>query len=263
MPAQQLGPIRQGDAAAWTVTLRGSDGLPLTGVYAGTETLAARVWPGDDQAVSFTPAAAWLSASDGTVDLSVTGAQTAGVSPGEYRLQVRITDGGSTYSAFEATLAIAAAPGAGTAPAVYCTLDDLHRYGRHALLELQDQNDQAGWAEQRAEARQWFEDVLHACDRGANETGLGWGVRSRVRARERGRNPWLVTQLAADLLIVTRPIREAVACYALSLILVSRPELAGPYRMRANELAKTIVAEIDTNADGVGDYVIDCTAAGR
>jgi hypothetical protein len=133
------------------------------------------------------------------------------------------------------------------------------------LLELQDANDQAGFAEQRAEARQWFEDVLHACDTSSRRTlsssPLLW---TRVGTLgTRGRNPWLVEQLAADKLIVTRPIREAVACYALSLILVSRPELAGPYRMRANELAKTVVAEIDTNADGVGDYVIDCTAAGR
>lgn len=258
----RLGPVRQGDAAAWVVTLRDAVGDALTSVYDGAETLAARVWPGDDRPVSFNPTVAWKVAASGTIDLSVTGAQTAGVDPGDYLLQIRLTDGGSTYSAFESWLAIETAPGTGTTPTVYITRDDLLRYGRHVLSEIPDEYDQAGWIEQRARARSWFEQVLHAHDRGTIETGLGWGVRSRVVNRDRGKNTWLVDALADNELLVTDEIKEVNACYAWSLILAGRPEEAARFRAMANELCKTIVAELDTDADGDGDYVIDLTTTG-
>jgi hypothetical protein len=78
-----------------------------------------------------------------------------------------------------------------------------------------------------------------------------------------GRGQWLQEQLDANKLIVTDQIVEITACYTLSLILASKPDEAGVFRARALEQVKRLVAELDTNADGQGDYAIDCTAAGR
>ena len=257
-----LGPVRQGDAASWVITVRDASGSAITSTYTGSETLAARVWPGDTLPVSFVPTCAWKVAASGTIDLSVSGAQTTSVSPGTYYLQIRITDGGSTYSAFDAQLAIEAAPGATATPSTYCTYAELLTYGRFDLIEVPTDYDQAGFLVQRARARTWFEDLLYSHDRGISNSSQGWSIYSRIGTGI-GKNPWLKTALAANQLLVTDDIKEANACYALSLILIGRPERAAEFRFRAGEIAKTVVAEIDTNADGLGDYTIDLSNVGR
>jgi hypothetical protein len=119
---------------------------------------------------------------------------------------------------------------------------------------------QSDLAEQRNEAREWWDSLLqrHSPKKsGSFDPNFRAGL---------GRNPWLQDQLDADHLIVTRQIRRANALYAISLLLdcqvgsrdkTSYQVLAHQYRAAADDMAKTITAEIDTNDDAQGDVVID------
>jgi hypothetical protein len=261
---ERITPVYQGDGFSLTVTLRDSCGSLLLDIYDGSEPLAAQVWPGDDLAVAFSPAVAWLDAAAGTLTVSGTGDQTAALAPGDYPGRVRITDGAETYTAYEFVLPILPAPGSAEARPVYCTLDQLRRHGRTVLAEIQAEEDQAGFREQRADAREWFEEILHAHDpdrHRSRRSPLLWTTRGTGNGL--GRNRWLAEKLADEALILTSKVIEINACYAMSLIARNKPEESARFEHRANELAKTLVAELDLDGDGLGDYAIDCTVAGR
>lgn len=259
--------IRQGSAGAWTITVRDAAGAVVT-TYAGTEPLTLRVWPGDTRATSLTVTPTWLSAAAGTVSAAVTAAQSAALAPGVYLAELLLTDAGSVFVAWSGELEVMPAPASTTAGATYCDLDDLYAYGRHALLNHPQGygKDQAAFEGPRARARTWFDGLLHAADRSRRrgyagrigDYGLGYGP-----GWGGGRDPWLTAQLAADALLATDEIREANARYALSLILAEEPEIAARHRAMATDLAKTVVAELDTDDDGVGNYTIDLTRVPR
>lgn len=129
------------------------------GVFTGDEALAASVWPGDDRAQSFAPTVTWLDASARTITVEWPGSATASMAPGRYLMELRIGSGTDAPGVNVAYVDLQPSPGSGTAPKVYCTADDMRRVAPW-IDEVQTTSDQAGFAEQRAMARNDFDKVV-------------------------------------------------------------------------------------------------------
>jgi len=115
----------QGFDASFTVTIRDSDGNPLT-IYDGSEPLEGLVWPGQDLASTFTLAPAWVDPSQGLVAVTVSAADTASLGIGSYRVQLWLTDSGAERrDFFEGVLAVESSPGTALTLPVYCTYQDM------------------------------------------------------------------------------------------------------------------------------------------
>ena len=118
-------PLTQGTSRRWIIRLGREDDLALS--FLGTETLEARLWPGDNRApVPLT--CEWVAAPD-KVRLTINPTDTAALEPGRYRLQIRIVTSDGVIEAARATIALTAGPGTATAPKVYCGLPDLASMG--------------------------------------------------------------------------------------------------------------------------------------
>lgn len=268
-----------GSDAAWQLTITDDDENPIT-TYDPSAVLAASCWPGDDQANLFSPTLTWIDATQGTIKLSVSAAQTASLLPAVYNLQISITANGLTAKKnLTGGLTLLPTPGSASALKVYCTYQDMQRVFR-GLDEFQDGDlDQTGFAEQRAMARQWFDDLLYRHYRGA--TG-GLTPHQRVLQnwggtwRSARRSPFLQQHLDADHLLLANPsgqpnrIPRCCATYAVALVLrdqtgshgdTSYQVMAARYANIANGLALGIAAEIDTNADGIAEIVVDLGVA--
>lgn len=73
------------------VTIRDDDGNPIL-TYNGTETLSTEVWAGGNLPGDFAVPTTWISADDGTIQLSpISAAQTGGLAPGRYDGLTRLT----------------------------------------------------------------------------------------------------------------------------------------------------------------------------
>jgi hypothetical protein len=270
--------IVRGSADSWTLTLLDDTASAITGTFTGSEALAASVWAGDDQAALFAPTAAWLSATNGTVTLSVSASDSATLIPGA-RYHVQLTVG--TRRVRVGWLSVLPSPGTGTAARVYCTLDEVLALAPGWVSSLQETDDLSGLAEQRAKARKWTDGVIQAHYR--RDTSVprqdsldhllyGTGYRYPVHDVQ------LQTWLDDDRLILTTPtgerIKSANAYYTLHLICEGQigrdgddtfRRLSARYRsMAGNELSQC-TAEIDTTTvkDGVGDLFIDLSVVDR
>ena len=112
--------VQKGLPASLEVTLRDAAGAPL--VFAGTESIRCKVWPGDDEAEVIAPAVAWLSAGDGTATISPTATNTNTLAAGlTYVLAVDVQSGSDWYERYRAFLKVGYRPGSGTAGTTYCT----------------------------------------------------------------------------------------------------------------------------------------------
>jgi hypothetical protein len=236
-----------------------------TGTYTGSETLAASVWPGDDRAALFSPTVAWLDPDARTMSLSWAGSDTSGLAPGRYRLELRITSGGATTKLDVAAVDLLATPGSATAPAAYCTFDDLRVEAGSWVESLQaDVSTQAGFAEERGRAREEFDRLVQAHYGGEAFSGIGWPGYTGGPTTF-GRSTWLADQLDADALIVTPDVRRWNALWTLYLVCRRQigvkadspyQAMAAGYRAEAEALAKGLAAELDTDADGECDVAI-------
>jgi hypothetical protein len=259
----------QGRALTVLVDLIDGRGARLTNVYAGTEPLATTVWPGGSLAPSCTPATAWVSPpSAGQISFTVSAAQSAALAPGRYRVLSDLTDAGVIVPCYQATLDVLSGPGVGTAPPAYTTLPDLQDHARGWLKMLQSRDDGTGFAREQGRARSWLEDCGHAHFRSGSMV-MVIGSTAYGPRRSGARSQYLTDQFAADALLVTDQIKEAVAKKALAYITESvidgdatarYSKLAGFYHNQANYLAACITLGLDTDGDGSPDIVIDLSA---
>lgn len=261
-------PVRQGTDAKWTVTLEDSSGQPLTGVYTGIETLVLLVWPGSSRAALVLPysSAAWLSASAGTITLTLDALDTASMAAGFYELAIDLVSSGSgRVEVARYAAEITASPGAGLAPPVYCTLDDCRKECPWILdAVIPDPNIPNNLEPQRGEARAWFDNLIQRHWRGGMSLGAEAGLLARRRSGQR--NLWLQQQLDAGALMLTTAVTKANAYYALGLALrdligfrgkTTYQDLSADYFALAEHQASTTTTELDTNADGTPDFAID------
>jgi hypothetical protein len=265
--------VRQGRTIRKRITLRykadAPDGSyfhddPILNVYDGSETLALEIYTGDVEAPASLPNSfvEWIDPPAATLRAVIT--CPVDLTPTVYRPIITLSDVGETYDAFECYLEVLGAPTVATEPLpTYCSYQDCANVCPWiADLIASNPGMQSDLAEQRNEAREWWDSLLQRHSPRSSglfdpNIGAGYGL---------GRNSWLQDELDANHLIVTRPIRRANALYAISLLLecqvgsrdkTSYQVLAHQYRAAADDRAKMIAAEIDTNDDGAGDVVID------
>lgn len=270
----------QGAAKSWTVTLRDDNGDPVT-THSSGDSRTVYAFTGDNQASAYAPTATWLSAGSGTLTLSLAAATTATESPGWYQLVIDIGSGPARYHL--GRLRLLAAPGAAPAIATYCSYDNMRQLAGAWIDDLVEMDSgQTDFAEQRGLARKWFDALLQRHYRRNTVTPrtdtfddlLAWGVPWRVGEHSAELQTWL----DADRLVLTTPsgqtILDACAYYAIHLVCQSQvskraddiyQDRSRLFLGRANELAITITAEVDTTtiADGVGDLLIDLGVVDR
>jgi hypothetical protein len=153
-----------GADVARLLTLLDVNGVPVTTWTTGA-TLSAACWSGDDQPTLFLPTVSWVDPSLGQIRYSHTGSQTAGLQPGYYQLLLSISANGVTCKGRIGALSLLAAPGSAAARAVYCQRNDLIALAPWIELQEDLENDQNGFAAQRALARQWLDNQVAARDR--------------------------------------------------------------------------------------------------
>ena len=232
----------------WLVRLIHETGEPLA--YDGSESLACKLWAGDDRAVWATPSCVWKTPPD-LARVTITPAHLQNVPAGLCKLRIYV--GSSPIHAAEACLRVLNAPGAATAPASYCSAQDL-RSLFPKIDELADrQEDQTGFAEQIGAARDWIDGSIR--DAYAQERGNG---EARRQAQQ-----WL----SADKLVVSAAIRRAAACHAVADILQGQlggseefAKLSARLRHQARRHLAETIAEIDLDGDGAGDVFIELSA---
>ncbi len=271
---QRLDGIRIGTDADWQITALDSSGAAV--VFSGTETLAATVWAGDDQAALFAPTVSFINAAAGTMKLSVGAAQTANLAIGLYRVTVTVTSGGRAFDCFDGLLELDHTAGTATAPTVYCSLDDCLEWAPW-LQDLQSElADVTGFAKQRGRARSWLDDMIvtrykylsYAPSPGVPGFGSwlmqGWG-------RDPIPSKWLRDQLDANYLIVRDVIKEVTAKKAIAYVCAAQvgpkrddnpyKDLARDFHWEADNLIKTVRAEIDLPPqDGYADILVNLGA---
>ncbi len=262
--------LSQGSALALTLTLRDASGNPVVG-WQGNETLATVVWPGGTHPASFAPATAWIAPAAATVSIAIAAEDTANLDPGRYQLRTTLTPpGGDPVDCYGCTLDVLAAAGVTPPDTTYCDYADLLKYGRTWLRQLQTDDDEAGFSEQRHRARTWIEDLAHAHFRVAAMT-MVIGSQAFGPRRSGARSTWLQDQLDANYLMITDQIREAAAKKALAYICegqVGLGEQAGQYgrlgamyHSQANYLGACLILALDTNGDGFPEIIIDCSCS--
>lgn len=159
--APQPLPIVAGAGKVFTRQARDGLGNPFDYTntpFLDTDTLACRVWGGDDTANVATPSVAWVSANSATFTITCAASDTSSLS-GTYPYQVTCTRGGVTGVIDEAKIRVAAAPGSASAPLAFTVLDDLLRYFP-TLPDLMPDSSQNAFAEEQARATNCLIDKL-------------------------------------------------------------------------------------------------------
>jgi hypothetical protein len=277
-PPQPIGTDRD-----YQITLQDDQGKTIT-TFTGGEPLTAVLWPGENLPVSATLAASWITPASGTVKLTISAAAIAGMTAGIYRVRVDINVSGRIFPVFNGTIELEASPGTATAPAVYCSLQDMLDHASW-LEDLQDQTAHlAGFAKQRGMARDWMDNIILRSYQGGGASSVGPGGYWMNTWANRGsllRSTFLTELLASGPVtpsggtgLIVGPtltnggnpkIIRATAKYAISEVCRAQirsgakndyMKLAGYFYQDAQAEAATTVAEICINGDGWGEIPI-------
>jgi hypothetical protein len=271
-----IGQVSQGSSRSFSFQVLQADLSTPSAAYLSSDVLTAKVWPGDIQMVVATPAASWIDATVAKWRLDFAPADTSTLIAGVYRVRVIATRGSAIDELLRDSVEVLVVAGAGAAPSVYCTYQDM-AIECSWLQQYQDESeDETGFAEQRVRAREWMDAmILRAQPWGgtglvSRQTYWSWTSTGGIGAgggygNNLAIDSTLTDHLAADNLMLTTPqgraIVRACACYAIALVLRSqqaKEQVAlGDYFMRrATAEASMITAEIDINADGRPEYAI-------
>jgi hypothetical protein len=270
------GTIFQGRDDTLTAQLASTGGTAYTG-YAGTEAITANFWAGDETApIADVAAASWLSAAAGTVTVAIAGSATAPLVPGTYDLELVIAG----RSVWRGQVNLEPAPGSTAGRTAKVTLRHLRKHYRaiDKVLGNQLMADDPTALEARADAWDWFTDLLHRHYRGSgtpwSDTSFGpwiYGAAGNpygtaVLRRDGRRSAELQGWLDAGGLDLTTPVLDAMAFYALAQLLggmVSGGDdkqgyasMACRFAAKAEARVQSLTAEIDTNGDSINDITI-------
>lgn len=271
---QTLDPLTIGIDRIYDCKLYQADS-PTTAIttYTDSATFTASFYRGDDQASLFSPTCAWISASAGTFSVTFPSTSTDDLTEGVYRLDVFITENSIKSHAVRASIEVIATAGSGTAPATYCSYEDMLLWAPFIRDLVDSQEDQAGFAEQRGQARKWLDNIAqrHYRENGRysnRQTSLdhllGFGfTRGEISTQ-------LKTWLDDNDLILDPDVVACVAHYAISLVLrrtltgqksqtTDYSSYAAHFAAEANARAASLVLRIDTTStpDGVPDVFIN------
>jgi len=260
-----IGQVPQGTTKSFPFQVYQTDLETPSAVYLNTDVLTAKLWPGDTQMIVASPAATWTDATTAKWSLNFVPADTATLTAGVYRVRVIATRGSVVDELLRDSVEVLVIAGAGVAPVVYCTYEDMSAECNWLQQFQSESEDQTGFAEQRQRARQWMDGIIlrAAPSRGfvSTQTYWTWGGSTNGLAMD----TTLAGYLSSNYLMLTTPqgsaIVRACACYAISLVLRAQQgkdmvELSTYFLKRAYTECSMVVAEIDTNADGRAEYAI-------
>jgi hypothetical protein len=258
------------------VQIRDGRGQPYTGGEVGW-TFLCRVWPGDNRTVTSTLPAVWDTYTLGMVQVSFPLATMQALSVGFYSWELARAD--VSLDLAVGTLEITAGPGIDNAtPKAYHTyqdlVDELPWVG-----ELRDYlRDQSGFAEASRGAYDWINAaILQAVPVGSanfisRQNYWWWSTPSAASGSTYpplGEDTVIAGYLTAGKLITTtatgKRFVSASVFYTLGTILgravgmntnQNINALASQYTKMAHDILSKCVAEIDTNADGIAEFVI-------
>jgi hypothetical protein len=206
------------------------EGEPIPFLF--TDPLEGVLWPGDERAATLSPAVEWADAPKGIFSVTIASAMTVGLAPGIYRIQAFCTptSDGERRCILDESVKFLPTAGSSAAGKSYVTSEDLLDYCPR-LEQLQDaETDQAGFAEQRARARTWFDEEVVR-----NYFPVPGRTRRKVDLSGTGAGPYMAfadppagaavpsddqlrAMLDADGLVVTDQVRECVAHKAASIV---------------------------------------------
>jgi hypothetical protein len=270
-----IGTIAKGSTKSFPMQVTGPDGSPSVD-FAATDSLVVTLWPGDDRSALITPTAEWdpvLGPPDYLIYFAPP--DTASLEPGTYRIRATATRGADSPEILRDTIEVLAIPAAAIAAPVYCTFSDMKRHCSWVGQYLDTDEDQFGFAEQRAMARDWMDNLIlravpvagglnlvsrqnywtWTSNAGSGYYGTGLAVDQVIKG-----------YLDAGALVLAGPngskVVRACACYALALVFGAQPDAsarkdAGRYMAMAQSEASTLIAELDSNADGVSEYAFN------
>lgn len=235
----------------------------------------AKVWRGGDEATLFSPVASWIDSNQATFQMVIAGAQTTGLDPGLYRMQIGVMSG-VHVPAFDGTLEIVESPGVGTLRSPYVTGRDLlFWYDQLETLQTIKGGD-ATFLTQRVQASDQFDRDLIDC--------YNRLIRMQVKVRGTVLDPILGTFDVPDpRAVVPTPkqftdivarngvvadvnLREMISKWAIANILERQEvtqrntfrEEAMVFRARVSELWNTYDIQIDTTnpLDGIVEMLV-------
>lgn len=269
-------PIRRGHSRDFQIQIRNADGSNASSVYDGTESLTTKVWHGLDYPSIATPTTTWVSATDGTFQISLVDASTSALDFFGYPLITEVSTGGRTFPVFEGVLQVEPSPGTDVLPPVYCQIGDIETYCPQVRSMLDDLSGVAGFHGQRHRARTWFDELVidryrpmpGRAKRYLDDAGTAAGPYLQwVAAGPNGEAPPthvdIQTYLDQDGLRITQKILEANARYAASLIYGAQPGRDNPYTQLASmeagkavAIANSAIVKLDVQDVPDGTYTL-------
>lgn len=259
--------VPQGKGGSWDVVVSDQTG-PL--MLAGTEPLAAIVWAGKDQ--PSIPNVLQVIFKDPPIGLTSAFANavtTTALAVGLYVVELDVTIAGTVYPYYEGWLEIQDSPGTSILRPAYITARDIRKIAPW-IDDLQIPDDQTGFLDQCADARDWLDEMILRNYRGGNVSLLGYhGFALDAWYTGGGRrtsltNRWLFGALKQNQLLVSPRLKETMSYYALSKIcesMITKGQqyvgLAARYRHESEMMLSSSVAEIDVNGDGFGEVPVN------
>lgn len=130
MPTLEVESLLSKDCTRQVRDAQGNPFVPVTNPspFLIGDTLACAVWPGGSLASVATPAVAWLDVTAATFTLALTPSDVSGLPPGIYQYRVTATRSGKSGLIDSGTIAVLAAPAAGTLGLAFTTAADLIFY---------------------------------------------------------------------------------------------------------------------------------------
>ena len=239
--------------------------LPTSAIttYTSSATFTAYFYRGDDQASLFTPTCAWTSATAGTFSVTLPASSTASLAEGTYRLDVFITEGGIKSHAVRASVEVLATAGSGTAPATYCTYEDMLKYApgsaRWSIRPKIRPGSRNSVVRLANGSKTWPTSTTEVSD-SSSTAGTGHSRNTWAMTRLSGRDETLQGWFDDDLLILNPDVVEACAKMAIYYVLQGRLAPAqsgngnqyGAYAAWFAAEAKTIVSTMTLEIDDAG-----------
>lgn len=302
-----IGPQSLDESRTYRLTLSGSPAAPsLLGHFTGAETFGAKLWPGGTYPASATLAAAWAttdaagnalagnpaSLASPILNLTITKAAIAGLTPGTYQVEVIASPGTVDELLYSGSIRLDAGIGSTAFARTYCGLQDMRdEFSGLDQVENLDDSRAAQFRPEREEAARWLERQCMArwsrairdqamrhspiqCSTPiTNTTGIddgpSWGDSATEDTTYRDAETAFSALLdTTGLMLDYGPdrgrLRKVAALYSLYLALddqlgkaadeTSYQVVAQKYRTRALRAMYGLEFRVDSDADGLPNY---------
>lgn len=135
-------------------TLMAKDSAVDAVSFSASDTIAAVVLPGGRRASVFSPSCSWVSATSGTITVSISATQSAAIGAGIYRLVVTVAtaaDSGNPLEVWSGYIEFIDAAGSVAEPTKWATIEDMQAY-YPSITNFQSPKDQTNFGYQLAKA---------------------------------------------------------------------------------------------------------------